>query len=75
MKEIDLFANPPGSFNMTVMGRPGSGKSVLMEELAMSYLGTGARVRVADVILTKGTELPMADADSHETLTSRYGVR
>ncbi len=31
--------------------------------------------RVVDVILTKGTELPMADADSHETLTSRYGVR
>ena len=31
--------------------------------------------RVVDVILTKGTELPMGDADSQETLTSRYGVR
>lgn len=31
--------------------------------------------RVVDVVLSKGTELPMGHADSQETLTSRYGVR
>lgn len=46
---IDLFANPSGNFNAAVVGVSGSGKSVLMEELAMSYLGAGGRVWVADV--------------------------
>ena len=46
---IDLFANPSGNFNAAVVGVSGSGKSVLMEELAMSYLGIGGRVWVADV--------------------------
>jgi conjugal transfer ATP-binding protein TraC len=46
---LDLFANPSGNFNAAVVGVSGSGKSVLMEEFAMSYLGAGARVWVADV--------------------------
>ena len=58
---IDLFANPSGNYNAAVVGVSGSGKSVLMNDLAMSYLGTGARVWVADV------------GGSYKNLCSRLG--
>jgi conjugal transfer ATP-binding protein TraC len=45
---VDLFANPSGNFNACVVGTSGSGKSVFMNELALGYLGTGARVWVID---------------------------
>ena len=46
---IDLFANPSGNYNACVVGTSGSGKSVFMNELAMGYLGAGARVWIIDV--------------------------
>jgi conjugal transfer ATP-binding protein TraC len=45
---VDLFANPSGNFNACVVGTSGSGKSVFMNELALGYLGSGARVWVID---------------------------
>jgi type-IV secretion system protein TraC len=45
---VDLFANPSGNYNACVVGTSGSGKSVFMNELALGYLGTGARVWVID---------------------------
>ena len=38
---IDPFANAHGSYSATVVGKPGSGKSVVMNELAASTLMTG----------------------------------
>jgi conjugal transfer ATP-binding protein TraC len=46
---IDLFANPAGNYNACVVGTSGSGKSVFMNELAIGYLGAGARVWIIDV--------------------------
>lgn len=46
---VDPFANPSGSYSMTVVGKPGSGKSVVMNELAMTTLAQGGRVWVIDV--------------------------
>lgn len=45
----DPFANITGNFNCVVAGRSGSGKSVFMQELMFSGLGTGANVYVLDV--------------------------
>lgn len=45
---IDPFANAHGSYSATVVGKPGSGKSVVMNELAASTLMTGGRVWVID---------------------------
>ena len=45
---VDLFANPSGNYNACVVGTSGSGKSVFMNELALGYLGSGARVWVID---------------------------
>ncbi len=43
------FDNNAGNYNVVVVGRSGSGKSVFMQELLMSSLGTGAKVFIFDV--------------------------
>ncbi|MBS0272298.1 MAG: type IV secretion system protein TraC [Proteobacteria bacterium] len=43
------FDNNEGNYNVCVVGRSGSGKSVFMQELMTSMLGMGARVFVLDV--------------------------
>src|SRR5262249_25772148 len=45
----DPFANRAGNFNCIVAGRSGSGKSVFMQELMFSGLGTGANIFILDV--------------------------
>lgn len=45
----DLYDNQEGNFNAAIIGTPGSGKSVFMNELAWSYLGTGAKVWMMDL--------------------------
>ena len=45
----DPFANMSGNYNCIVVGRSGSGKSVFMQELMLSGLGTGTNVYVLDV--------------------------
>jgi conjugal transfer ATP-binding protein TraC len=46
---VDPFANPNGNYNGVVVGASGSGKSVLLNELALGTLRTGGRVWVIDV--------------------------
>ena len=46
---IDLFSNPTGNFNGCVVGTSGSGKSVLLNELATRTIATGGRVWIFDV--------------------------
>lgn len=43
------FDNKGGNYNVTVVGRSGSGKSVFMQELMASTMGLGGRVFVLDV--------------------------
>jgi conjugal transfer ATP-binding protein TraC len=43
------FDNENGNYNIAVVGRSGSGKSVFMQELIFSGLGTGSKVFVLDV--------------------------
>jgi conjugal transfer ATP-binding protein TraC len=43
------FDNTEGNYNVCVVGRSGSGKSVFMQELVASTLGLGGRVFVLDV--------------------------
>lgn len=43
------FDNRSGNFNVCVVGKPGSGKSVFMQELATSIMGLGGRAYVLDV--------------------------
>ena len=43
------FDNDAGNYNVCVVGRSGSGKSVFMQELMTSTLGLGGRVFVLDV--------------------------
>ena len=46
---IDLFANDTGNYNACVVGASGSGKSAFLNELALRYLATGAKVWIIDV--------------------------
>lgn len=46
---VDPFACRAGSFSGTIVGKPGSGKSVVMNELALGVLAQGGRVWVIDV--------------------------
>ncbi|KAB2836096.1 MAG: type IV secretion system protein TraC, partial [Caedimonadaceae bacterium] len=43
------FDNTSGNYNVCVVGRSGSGKSVFMQELMTSLLGIGGRIFVLDV--------------------------
>jgi len=43
------FDNETGNYNVVVVGRSGSGKSVFMQELMTSILGQGGRVYALDV--------------------------
>lgn len=46
---IDLFANVSGNYNAAICGTSGSGKSVLLNSIALSYLGIGGRVWIIDI--------------------------
>lgn len=45
----DPFGNERGNYNTCVAGTSGSGKSVTVQEIAASLIGTGARVWIIDV--------------------------
>jgi len=42
------FSNPSGNYNVAVVGKSGSGKSVFMQELVSSLRGAGGQVIVVD---------------------------
>lgn len=46
---LDIFDNKGGNYNFAVAASSGSGKSVLANELATGYLGSGAKVFIIDV--------------------------
>ena len=46
---LDVYDNDLGNYNFAIIGAPGSGKSVLMNEMAWSYRSIGARVWMLDL--------------------------
>lgn len=46
---VDPFANASGNYSVTIVGKPGSGKSVVMNQLAFSCLAQGGLVWIIDV--------------------------
>lgn len=48
LMKLDLYDND-GNRNAVIIGTPGSGKSVLMNEIAWSYRAIGALVRILDL--------------------------
>lgn len=46
---LDLYDNELGNPNFSVIGAPGSGKSVLLNELAWSYRAVGAKVTMLEL--------------------------
>jgi conjugal transfer ATP-binding protein TraC len=46
---FDPFSSQSGNYNVCVTGKSGSGKSVFMQELAASIVGSGGRVWIIDV--------------------------
>lgn len=46
---LDLFDNDLGNYNFAIIGAPGSGKSVLMNEIAWSYRAIDAKVWMLDL--------------------------
>ncbi|MCU6501869.1 type IV secretion system protein TraC [Rugamonas sp. A1-17] len=49
LMSIDLFDNKGGNYNFSCAASSGSGKSVLANEIASSYLGVGAKIFIIDV--------------------------
>lgn len=45
----DPFDNNEGNYNVAVVGKSGTGKSVFMQELMVSILGSGGKVVVIDI--------------------------
>ena len=46
---LDIFDNDLGNYNFAIIGAPGSGKSVLMNEMAWSYRAINAKVWMLDL--------------------------
>ena len=46
---FDPFGNPHGNYNTCVAGIAGSGKSVVVQELANAFVGTGGKVFIIDI--------------------------
>ena len=46
---LDLYDNDLGNYNAAIIGAPGSGKSVLMNEIAWSYRAIDAKVWMLDL--------------------------
>lgn len=46
---MDLYDNDLGNYNFAVVGAPGSGKSVFLNEIAWSYRAIGAKVFMMDL--------------------------
>ncbi len=46
---MDLYDNDLGNYNFAVVGAPGSGKSVFLNEIAWSYRSIGAKVFMMDL--------------------------
>jgi conjugal transfer ATP-binding protein TraC len=57
---FDIFASSK-NYNVIIVGPPGSGKSVLMNKISQSYLGTSALIRLVDI------------GDSYRDFTYRLG--
>ncbi len=49
LMSLDIFDNDLGNPNCAIIGAPGSGKSVLMNEMAWSYRAIGAKVWMLDL--------------------------
>jgi conjugal transfer ATP-binding protein TraC len=49
LMKLDVFDNPAGNYNVAIAGTSGSGKSLLLNEIAAAYLGTGAKVWIIDI--------------------------
>lgn len=46
---IDFFDNRAGNYNVAIAATSGAGKSVLLQEIALNYLGAGAKCWIIDV--------------------------
>lgn len=49
LMSLDLYDNDLGNYNFAVIGAPGSGKSVLLNEIAWSYRAVDAQVWILDL--------------------------